>query len=171
MDEITAYLVGAHAKLIEELTKVKEKRDRGDDDWESALLGAMWKYLLSLRTPRELIAPTYAMFQAKNSEIERARRPRRGRPSKLYKAVAMATASAYVTALAKHVDLQRALDVVSRKSGIDRKKLKNFRDNCHRAVVPLEVVDSYNDLLATIERERWSVKDITEASTRVRGIC
>ena len=83
----------------------------------------------------------------------------------------MAKAAALVTALTKHVKLPQALDVVSSKSGIDRKKLKNFRDNCHRAVVPLEVVNGYNTLVATFERECWSVKDIAEESARLRGIC
>jgi hypothetical protein len=171
-DEIVAYLVEAHAKLITELTKVKEQRDRGDDDWEWSLLRVYWKFLEHMRVPKELIAPAQAMLLAKQSEIEQARRRHAGdrrtlKPSS--ETVPMAAAAALVTALAKHVDLPRALQVISRKSGIDRKKLENFRDNCHRARLSPETLKGYTEMLATIEREQWSVKDITEASALVRG--
>jgi hypothetical protein len=38
MDEIGGHLAAAYAKLTEELHKVKEQHDRGDDDWEPSLL-------------------------------------------------------------------------------------------------------------------------------------
>ena len=171
-DELDAHLLAVYVKLVEELTKVKAQRDGGDDDWEWSFLRVMWKYLEALQVPKELIAPAHAMLLAKTSEVERGRRRRAGdhrtlKPSS--ETVPMAAAAALVTALAKHVDMPRALQVVSRKSGIDRKKLKNFRDNCHRARLSPETLKGYNNTLATIEREHWSVKDITEASARFRG--
>jgi hypothetical protein len=170
-DELDAHLAAAYVKLVEELTKVKAQRDRGGDDWEWSFLRVMLKYLEALRVPKELIAPAHAMLLAKRSEVETGRRRRAGdrrtlKPSS--ETVPMAAAAAFVTVLAKHVDLQRALQIVSRKSGIDRKKLENFRDNCHRARLSPETLQSYNDMLAIIEREQWSVKDITEASARIR---
>jgi hypothetical protein len=167
-----AHLLATNAKLVEELAKVKAQRDRGDDDWEWSFLRVMWKYLEALQVPKELMAPAHALFLAKRSEIEQARRRRAGdrrtlKPSS--ETVPMAAAAALVTALAKHVDLPRALQVVSRKSGIDRKKLENFRDNCHRARLSPETLKGYTEVLATIQREQWSAQDITEASALVRG--
>ena len=173
-DELDAHLLAAYVKLVEELTKVKAHRDRGDDDWEWSLLHVMWKYLEMLQVPKELIAPTQAMLLAKASEIERGRRRRAGdrRTLKTSGEIApMAAAAAFVTALAKHVDLPQAFQVISRKSGIDRKKLENFRDNCHRARLSPETLKGYNDTLALVEREQWSVEDITEASARIREFC
>jgi hypothetical protein len=116
-DELDAHLLAAYVKLVEELTKVKAQRDRGDDDWEWSFLRVMWKYLEALQVPKELIAPAHAMLLAKTSEVERARRRRAGdhrtlKPSS--ETVPMAAAAALVTALAKHVDMPRALEVVSR---------------------------------------------------------
>jgi hypothetical protein len=169
-DELDAHLTAACVKLVEELTKVKAQRDRGDDDWEWSFLRVMWKYLEALQVPRELIAPAHAMLLAKASEVEKGRRRRAGdrRALKPFSEIApMAAAAAFVTALAKHVHLPRALQVVSRKSGIDQKKLENFRNNCHRARLSPETLKGYNDALAIVEREQWSVKDITEASARI----
>ena len=172
MDEITAHLAEARAKLIEELEKVKAQCDRGDDDWELSFLRLMETYLDALQVPKDLIAPVNAMFVAKGSEILQARRAQAGDHRTVKPAsetLPMVLAAAYVTALAKHVDVPRALQVVSRNSGIDRKKLENFRDNCHRARLSPEPLKAYNDALALIERERGTVKQITEASKRVRG--
>lgn len=172
-DEPDAHLLAAaYVKLVEELTKVKTQRDRGDDDWEWSLVRVMWKYLEALEVPTELTAPVQAMLLAEHSEVERGRRRRAGdrRTLKTSGEIApMAAAAAFVTALAKHVDLPRALQVVSRKSGINRKTLKNFRDNCHRARLSPETLKGYHDALAMIEREQWSVEEVTEASARIRG--
>jgi hypothetical protein len=169
-DEFDAHLQAAYVKLVEELTKVKAQRDRGDDDWEYSFLRVMWLYLEAIQVPQGLTAPVQAMLLAKASEIEKGRRRRKGDRRTLKTSgeiLPMASAAALVTALAKHVDMSHALQVVSRKSGIDRKKLKNFRENCLRAAQSPETLKAYNYVLAVIESEQWSVERIAEASAHI----
>ena len=67
-DEFNAQLQAAYVKLVEELTKVKAQRDRGDDAWEYSFLRVVWLYLEVIQVPGELIAPAQAMLLAKASE-------------------------------------------------------------------------------------------------------
>ncbi len=166
-------LVDAHAKLIEALRVVRDRQAAGADDWEYSLLRTFVKYLEEIGVDRELRAPLWKMYIAKWHEIEQARlredsNSKSGAPPMpLGKMNAMVVAAASVTVLKEQQGgLDKALAFVARAAGIERKALKNFRDNINRGLSP-RAVEYYQQYVT--EFKGWPPEEVKKALPLLRG--
>lgn len=159
----------AHAKLIEALGVVRDRQAAGADDWEYSLLRTFVKYLEAIGVDRELRAPLWKMYIAKWHEIEQARRQdgKSGAPPMpLGKMNAMAVAAASVTVLKGQGGVDKALALVARAAGIERKALKTFRDNINRGLLP-RAADFHRQYVTQFKD--WPPEEVKKALPLLRG--
>ena len=186
MDEITARLVGAHAKLVEALTETRRRFDAGADDWEHSLLRTMREYMLDVGIEKELIDPLQRLLNETNERILKGRRKSAGKSMNVRsvgESLSLTFAAACVTILkerAEYDDVAVAAKVVSRACGLDRKTIEEFRKNVGRsrtdrssgARVPVfqqEVVDGYWSNVRQVRG--WTEDEILGALARLRRFC
>jgi len=146
----------AYAKLIEALRFVRERQASGADDWEYSLLRTFTKYLQAIGVDRDLIAPVWTMYIAKIDEIEKARRRKEGKPGTpmpVGRENALAFASAAVTVLKKQGSgkIGDVLTSVARASKIERKAIKNFRDNINRGLLSPRASQYYKEYVRALK--------------------
>jgi hypothetical protein len=170
MDEISATLAAAHAKLTQELSKVREKFDAGADDWRHALLLVYVKYCRAVGIDRRLIEPILKMMLETDDAILRARRRDKGDTKKSmpldYASALTLTAAAVTFMKERGSTVPEAERAVASASGIDRKVIKGFRDNLNRGKAPRVATQSYEAALAAMS----GLADADMLKERLKGL-
>lgn len=153
----------AHVKLTKSLNEVSKDYSKGDDDnWRPELLVCLRVFLHDIKIHGRLVEPLDKLIADERNEIElRERRTKgeRGNPRLGTETAAMICAAAAVTALKQGEDrltIDKALDAVARASGLDRKRLENFRNNLHRGLLPESCLEIYKNQIA---RQRKMLQD------------
>lgn len=160
----------AHDKLIASLEMVRDAFDAKADDWEYSLLRTFREYLRATGVERRLIDPVQASLLKRTDEIFLERRRtagKNGTPDPIGASGAMAYAVAAVTSLKlRHgVRLADALASVSKAAGMDKKALKDFRENLSRKRVAAGALTTHD--IAMAEMREFSAEAILAA---VKGI-
>jgi hypothetical protein len=156
-------------KLIEALRVVRAAFDDGADDWRHRLMRTFREYSLDIGVDRELLDPLQKMLIETDDAILKARRRKDGKRVKrlpLNHSLTRAFAAACVTELKRRGEYQtipKAEHAVARIAGIERKTLKQFRDELNRGRGPMAV--GYSQQLAKIEQ--WSTFEILSALKRL----
>ena len=156
----------AREKLIESLREVHKRFDDGADDWQYGLLRTFRQYSRAIGIERELLDPLEKMLLEAVDETFMARRRQGGEtgtPLPLARAAPLTFAAACVTVLKERGQfgsIPEAELAVARISGIERKKLKGFRDNINRGKAPA-AAGGYPQAVADIKQ--WHTPDILDA--------
>jgi hypothetical protein len=157
----------ARAKLIEQLGIVLEQFDKGDDDWQPSLLHTFFKYSEAIGVERKLLVPILKMYIDGREQVLKARRREDGVSSKFVphnRALALTAAAACVTVLKNRGDMAsigKAIEAVSKASGLEQKEIKKFRDGLHRATYSDEVLRSYEDMIKEVGG--WATPDMLKS--------
>jgi hypothetical protein len=163
----------ARGKLIRALAEVHKHWESSADDWRYRLLHTIREYCRAIGIQRELIEPVQALlFETAESAVNERRRQAGERTPHLplNEASCLAMAAAVITELRERGEsdnISAAVQTVARRSGIDRKRLKNLRDNINRGVASAEVVGSYQAILAKVQT--WTTAEMLGALDAMRG--
>ncbi len=136
----------ARHKLVDELGTVRAKFDRGDDDWEHALVRTFREYCREIGVEYRLCTPIQRLLLDIDARILRARKERDGGHPTLPPgpAAALTVAAAAITVLHERGSkVPEAAHTVARLTGLDRVKIANFRQNIHRGRATAEACKAY----------------------------
>ncbi|TBB88095.1 hypothetical protein [Rhizobium ruizarguesonis] len=160
----------AHDQLIASLEVVRKAFDAKADDWQFSLLRTLREYLRAIGVERRLIDPVQAFLLQQTDDISLERRRAAGRtgtPVPIGASGAMAYAAAAVTSLkVRHgIRLPIALASVTKAAGMDKKALKDFRENISRKRVAAGALTAHD--IAMTEMQEYSADDILTAVTGI----
>ena len=166
-----------HRELLAALVEVRRLYDTGEDTWREALATVWIKLSQALGIEPELRVPLVAMqleFRERRRKTKSAtrRETRSARTPKqpLRAQIPLVFAAAAVTIFKKRekMSILDAVAAVARASGLERKKIKSFRDEINRENVPEDISRAYKEQLA--ELESWPTEGILKESLpRLRG--
>jgi hypothetical protein len=153
-------------ELVDVLAVVRKRFDEGDDYWRPKLLYCLDTFLCEATDiPLDLIVPLRKMLLEEYDRSGQAQR----HGAKFY---ALECAAAVVTVLKEFghaATIDRALDEVAKASGLDRGRIKNFRDNLSRGLHHPRRAKSYSKTLAN-ERQRSRERSASEILNAIREL-
>ena len=99
MDEITATLVSAHGRLIEELGKARQLYDNKTTGWETAVLNVFIKYSQAIGIDTKLLVPALVMLGELSDKAQRETGSIASNAKPVNESLRLAFAAAAVTSL------------------------------------------------------------------------
>ena len=139
--------------LVASLREVRQAFDNDEDDWRHRLLRTYREYFKAIGLERPLLHPLQRMLNEVDDAILKKRSGRTRKATPLGRSLALTVAAACVTVLYERGDYKpvaKAVQVVAKTSGIDRKIIKEFRDNLNRGRAPTVATNSYKEMLAAV---------------------
>ena len=153
--------------LLDRLMVVRKRFDAKEDNWRLLLLIAFREFVRTF-ADRKLTDPIQVMVFDVAHDLTRSRQPV-GRPPD-NTALVFTAAAAAVSALFKregYETMDQAIRAVARKSGLDVRRVKNYRDNINREKVAADVPALYKAWLSQFED--WASDEILNGVTDLKA--
>lgn len=168
LNEITAKLVSAHARLIEELGKARNLYHDKTPGWRTAPLNIFIKYCREIGIDTSLLVSPMVVLGELSDQAQREVGSLALNAMHVNASMRLAFAAAAVTSLEKRRahNLDGALAAVAHASGLDKKKIRGFRNNISSGKYSQDVRDFYHKTI--FELQGWPVADLMKSLSHLR---